>query len=241
LQNGHEIILMIDTNEEIGHKPGGINAVVSKSGLHDIIARQHPADKYPNTYARGSSRIDYIFGTEGILQHCKSSGILPFGSGYPSDHRAVFIKVDLSGVLSTQVQTVESMTSRLISSATPRERETFLQTVHKHYKAQNLYQRLAKLNAISTDQWNEYHQEEYNKCDEQHILGMLAAEKKTCKVKTTAWSPTYSKVVESKAIILRTRHFIHPGAPVSSVWSKAIFCSFHVGTGTAVTETEFQH
>jgi hypothetical protein len=77
---------MIDTNEEIGYKPGGINLVISKSGLYDIIATQHNADKYPNTYARGTRRIDCIFGTEGILQHCKSSGILPFGFGYPSDH-----------------------------------------------------------------------------------------------------------------------------------------------------------
>jgi hypothetical protein len=110
-QNGHEIILMIDTNEEIRQKPGGINAAISKSGLHDILAINHSADKYPNTYARGSQRLDYIFGTEGILCHCKSSGILPFGFGYPSNHQAVFIKIDLSGVLSSQVQSVESSTS----------------------------------------------------------------------------------------------------------------------------------
>jgi hypothetical protein len=40
---------------------------------------------------------------------------------------------------------------------------------------------------------------EYNKCDEQHIIGMLAAEKKTCKIKLTAWSPKFSRAVEDKA------------------------------------------
>jgi hypothetical protein len=40
---------------------------------------------------------------------------------------------------------------------------------------------------------------EYDKCDEQHIIGMLAAEKKTCKIKLTAWSPKFSKAVEDEA------------------------------------------
>jgi hypothetical protein len=75
----------------------------------------------------------------------------------------------------------------------------FITALDEYCGAQNLYHRLSMLTEINPEQWNETYQDEYNKCDEQHIIGMLAAEKKTCKVKTTAWSPTYSKAVESKA------------------------------------------
>jgi hypothetical protein len=186
VEKGYEILLMIDANEEVGLEPGGISAVISAAGLYDLLDILHIASQYPNTYARGSKRIDYIFGSAGIRQHCASSGILPFGYGYPSDHRAIFVRVDISKILSTTVHPLESTASRSIISATPREREKFLIELDIHYQAQNLYERLQKLWERTTE-WQTEHIEEYNKCDQQHIIGMLAAEKKTCKVKTTAW------------------------------------------------------
>jgi hypothetical protein len=40
---------------------------------------------------------------------------------------------------------------------------------------------------------------EYEKCDTQMIIGMLHAETKTKKVKSTSWSPTFAKAVSCKA------------------------------------------
>jgi hypothetical protein len=95
VEKGYEILLMIDANEEVGLEPGGISAVISVAGLYDLLDIGHNATQYPNTYARGSKQIDYIFGSAGIQQHCVSSGILPFRYGYPSDHRAVFVRFDI--------------------------------------------------------------------------------------------------------------------------------------------------
>jgi hypothetical protein len=43
---------------------------------------------------------------------------------------------------------------------------------------------------------------------------MLSAEQKTCKIKTTAWSPTYSKAIKDKAfwkiILSLRRNYIKP-------------------------------
>jgi hypothetical protein len=51
----------------------------------------------------------------------------------------------------------------------------------------------------SQEEWTDSKQAEYNKCDEQHIKGMLSAEKKTCKKKLYGWSPKFSKEIETKA------------------------------------------
>jgi hypothetical protein len=117
----YEIILLLDANKEIGKTPGGLGQVIAKNGLFDIIANQHAAETYPNTYIRGTQRIDYIFGMEQVLKHCKTSGMLPFCYGYPSDHRAIFIRIDLPSILSSEIHAAESNATRLMYSATPKE------------------------------------------------------------------------------------------------------------------------
>jgi hypothetical protein len=211
-ENKHEIILMLDANEEIGRKPGGLGQIIAKNGLFDVMANQHNTEIYPPTYARGTKRIDYIFGTEKIQQYCKSSGILPFNIGYPSDHAPIYIRIDLQKILATEIHPIESHANRLIVSATPKERENFLRDLDAHYQAQNLYDRLNKLWEVPIKEWDEECQQEYNACDEQHIIGMLAAERKTCKEKRFSWSPTFSKAVETKAfwkiiLSLRRNHY----------------------------------
>lgn len=92
----------------------------------------------------------------------------------------------------------ESNATRLIYSATPKERIKFLNKLNDHYESQNLYDRSIKLWSTPQQEWTKEHEEEFNKCDEQHIVGMLAAEKNTCKVKQYAWSPKYSQAVEER-------------------------------------------
>jgi exonuclease III len=116
----YEIILMMDANKMIGDKPGGLATILGKIGLINIIHNQHQIDNCINTYARGSKCIDYIFGTSKVQKHCEKSGMLPFGVGYQSDHRALFIKVDLSAILQTSVKQIDTITARKLNQATPR-------------------------------------------------------------------------------------------------------------------------
>jgi hypothetical protein len=235
--NNYEIIVQIDANEEIGRNPGGLGKVLSGNGLFNIVANQHQMDTYPPTYARGNKRIDYIFGTEKIQQHCKSSGILPLNIGYPSDHRPIFIRIDLQKILSTEVNPIESPASRLIISATPNEREKYLQELDMHYQAQNLYSRLGSLWETTIEKWDAECEREYNACDEQHIIGMLAAEWKTCKEKRFAWSPAFSKAVELKAfwkiILSLKRNHMKPSERIKC-WAR----SFEIADIAALSTQE---
>jgi hypothetical protein len=45
---------MINANEDVGSKPGGMGQVISQAGLLDLISNKHDAEHMPNTYARGS-------------------------------------------------------------------------------------------------------------------------------------------------------------------------------------------
>jgi hypothetical protein len=133
------------------------------------------------------------------------------------------MRVDIKSILKTEVHAIESTASRLIQATSPKERIRFLQELNYHYVAQNLYERLTKL--WGKTEWNPEDEIEFNKCDWQHIQGMLAAKKKTCKVKTHAWSPKYSNVVERRnfwKIILTLKRYHTKPDEKTLAWAVAL-------------------
>lgn len=58
-KQGYLIILMGNFNEPLGSDPDGITKVAADIGLIDIMKRRHSSTP-PATYARGSTRLDYI-------------------------------------------------------------------------------------------------------------------------------------------------------------------------------------
>jgi hypothetical protein len=117
-EQGSEILLLIDANEHIGEKPGGLTSIMGKLEMADLVRHRHPSDTEPNTHIRGSQRIDYIFGTPKIREHCTKAGILPFGTGYHSDHRSVFVAIKIDKILRATVQAIDSITARKLHQAT---------------------------------------------------------------------------------------------------------------------------
>jgi hypothetical protein len=125
--------------------------------------------------------------------------MLPFGTGYPSDHRQLFIQVNIASILNTKINPLESGANRKIQNATPKERKTFIDATHFYFAQQNLFDRLQALMDTQPDQWSPSQVKEYESCDKQHIEGMLYAENTTKKIKTTPWSPTFQKVTADKS------------------------------------------
>jgi hypothetical protein len=53
-EQGIEILLLIDANEHIGEKPGGLTSIIGKLEMADLVRHRHPSDTEPNTHIRGS-------------------------------------------------------------------------------------------------------------------------------------------------------------------------------------------
>jgi hypothetical protein len=142
--DGCKIILMLDANEPLREQPGGLGHLVGENSLVDLSEKILHDKTNVSTYARGTKKIDFIFGTKQVEKFCIESGIVPFGFGYPSNHRALFIQVNIGEILNTTVTTVESWLARKLQNATPKECTIFLEAVHKHYEQQNLFERMRK-------------------------------------------------------------------------------------------------
>jgi hypothetical protein len=94
---------------------------------------------------------------------------------------------------------VESRSARKLQNATPKERQLFLEAVFQHYQQQNLSERLQKIRDETNKEWTTELYEEYERCDFQHINGMLAAEKQISKTKNKPWSPIFGAAISKKA------------------------------------------
>ena len=94
-KQGFLILLMCDFNEPFGQDPDGITKVASELGLIDIMRRRHSSPP-PATYARGSTRLDYILTSPEICDALRATGYHEFNATVSSDHRGYFLDLDTS-------------------------------------------------------------------------------------------------------------------------------------------------
>ena len=91
-----DIVLMIDANAEITDKQ--LQKISQSAQLYDIMSSRHGMN-CPRTYVRGNKRIDYILGTKNIVNAISKCGILAFNTGIISDHRALWLDLEINVLL----------------------------------------------------------------------------------------------------------------------------------------------
>lgn len=125
VSNNFQIILALDSNEEITQKQGqfrhlpytgnpikdkqhnsSLATLVMTCGLVDPLAYQHSMRRFPATYNRGKSRLDYILVSAQLLPAVQRSGILPFQSIFISDHRPCFIDLCAQQIFGNKTQDI---------------------------------------------------------------------------------------------------------------------------------------
>ena len=93
------IIMMGDLNENINSKEK-TNEKIEKMGLLNVLEYRN-LKTVPRTQNRGKQAIDYLWVPEDLITSIISAGMLPFGSGFTSDHRPLFMDISLPKFYST--------------------------------------------------------------------------------------------------------------------------------------------
>jgi hypothetical protein len=96
---GDELLVMGDLNEHLGANTSGMNAVVAKLGLVDTASYHHGLDGEVSTYSRSNNRLDCMLCTNALAPSIWRCGVLLFNFVILSDHRGVFIDVDVDKFL----------------------------------------------------------------------------------------------------------------------------------------------
>jgi hypothetical protein len=99
--------------------------------MKELILSQHGTFA-PNTYINGSTPIDGIFATQGI--EALFSGYESFTWGMYSDHRLLWVDIDLDSLLGTSSIPILKPQARRLQSSNPTTVNAFNNLWRKHYK-----------------------------------------------------------------------------------------------------------
>jgi hypothetical protein len=186
---GADVVLGGDFNERLGDTQKGIANLVTKCGLVDPHASAHGIAGEPSTCSRGSKRLDYVLVSSAVLPFIRKCGTDPFHQIPFTDHRGLFLDIDLKGLLGGELAQILAPKSRGVSSKTDKP-EVFIQASHQHLSANNVFATSASVfaaartfrtvpNALITA---------INKFDRTITQGMLLAERLCRRKPRAAWS-----------------------------------------------------
>ena len=108
----HKIIICIDTNEPFIRGKSVAAKLVELTDLVDSLINKYGIEGEPSTHHRGSHRTDFVFYTPSIEHFISNIGILPIHEISPSDHRVLFLDIDLH-VFLQDLDHITSSNSRL--------------------------------------------------------------------------------------------------------------------------------
>jgi hypothetical protein len=137
---GAHVILGGDFNKNLGDTIDGLSHLMSICTLTGVHAFFHGVSDEPNTYVRGSKHLDYIFATTGVLPFVRSCGIEAFFTTVHSDHRGLFLDIDITALLGGEMAKLQPRALRGISSTSPHA-EKYIDNLYMQLVTHNVYRR----------------------------------------------------------------------------------------------------
>jgi hypothetical protein len=220
LQGGDEVILFLDANQDEYHpyRPrdhdacfktkggfqvddsidGSIRSFMSKCGLTNALTDVH-SEQVPNTHVRGSKKIDFAIVTDGI-KPCNKAASLLDESIRKSDHRAMFLDLNLLLLFGTSLERLERPQFRNLKLDDPWVSDSYRKLLHKQCECHNIYDRVQNISERGkANDWSNEDERCYEVLDRDITAAMLrAAEKCTIrKQHNTPWAPSLSKATHA--------------------------------------------
>jgi hypothetical protein len=141
------IILVGDFNEPMNER-SSMARIASQHQLVDILYQRNSHLPEPNTYARGSTRIDYALISPELTDAVSACGYEPFHKRIKSDHRGFFLDFDSELLFGNKTPTLAPMAFRDFTAKSPANNTTYIQAKYAHLKEQRYFHHLAELQAL---------------------------------------------------------------------------------------------
>jgi hypothetical protein len=125
------IILVGDFNERLGNDPTLMASICGEFDFLDAHDFQHGDAAMVPTYIRGTKRLDYCFLSPSLAPFVRRTGINLFNECFHSDHRALFVDIDLRAYLGDNLPKLARPDQRFVSSRSQHVTK-FVSKVHAH-------------------------------------------------------------------------------------------------------------
>lgn len=150
-QAGSDIFLGGNFNEQLGETQDGLAHLVTKCGLVNIHATHHSTLEEPNTYGRGTKRVEYVFMFPHAIPFVDLCSIDTFHFLIHSDHCGLFIDVEFQGLPGGIPALIQAPKMRGISSKA-NEPSLYVMAIQKHLLNNNVFANAAKMLAATQSQ-----------------------------------------------------------------------------------------
>ena len=183
------IIIAMDANEAYTDRNSALMKWMTQHSLVDLHMALYNLDTNIPTHNRGNKRIDYIFGTYNIVPYVENGGILPFHFLKSTDHRGLYIDIDLNRFLKCQPPLAQTIPQRTLQTNNPKGYIQYCQQIEQWISSSQIELTLQQMtqdtSEITPQQISRIIQLEKEFTDQK-----LQAEKRMIKKYTCPWSPT---------------------------------------------------
>ena len=138
---GHMIIVMLDANATLDtdHR---LASFLSECNLNDL----HSAAPAPSTYIGAPARcIDFTFGCNMVKDYVVRSGTLAYSEGPQSDHRGLYINLQLNKLFQHNTSNILPPDSRSLHTGNPEHVSHYNASMIKYYEDHNMVKRIEQL------------------------------------------------------------------------------------------------
>jgi hypothetical protein len=178
------LIILGDFNENIGTNPNLMASICSSIGLSDAVEHIHPQSENVPTYIRGRRRLDYGLLSHSLLPAVTASGLNQFHEISSSDHRALFIDLQLNHIFHPTTPIVNA-TLRHINSDSSAAKD-FVAHAYEHLLQTNTFHKYATFLDQADTSPTPYILA--NEIDDQITRSLLSAENKIARPPRPPWS-----------------------------------------------------
>ena len=176
---GEAIILMLDANEEARSPNSQLRRTMDNISMTNLHHMLH-GEGCPNTYQGGREQIDHIYGCPTVAAHTTRAGVLPFHYGIDTDHRGLYVDIDVYNIFKSNTAEIRNPPPRKLSSKNTIHADKVREQVRRQCKSHNIQHGLQELTKVPLNRWTERHQEKLNSIDEHFTKIVLKTETKVC-------------------------------------------------------------
>jgi hypothetical protein len=167
---------------------------MANCGLTNALTDIH-SEQVPNTHVRASKQIDFALVTDRISPCIKDVGLLD-ESILKSDHRAIFLDLDILLLFGTSLERLERPQFRNLKLDDPRISDSYRKVLQKQFEYHNIYERVQKISERGkADDWSNEDERRYEVLHCDITAAMLRAAENFIirKQHDMPWAPSLSK------------------------------------------------
>ena len=142
--SAYDILLTGDFNEPFGSDPDGMGKIADQFQLLDLMSARHSSSP-PATYARGSTRLDYVLASSSVCSAVQQAGYEAFNKRIASDHRGYFIDFRTQDLFGSDTQQLASRVLRNLSASNHTQVTAYIRKKYDLLAACNAFDRSERL------------------------------------------------------------------------------------------------